>query len=167
MTIDDINDMTDACFLKSFSELYEHSPWVVEQAASRRPFRDLASMLSEMDAVVREAGQKAQLDLLLSHSELAGKAAIDNDLTKASAEEQASAGLNRMTPAEHELFHCRNNAYRKQFGFPFIICVRETTKAGIIEAMADRLGNDERLEFQTALDEISKIVALRLSDLVA
>jgi 2-oxo-4-hydroxy-4-carboxy-5-ureidoimidazoline decarboxylase len=104
------------------------------------------------------------LELLRAHPELAGKAAIDRTLTKESTAEQASAGLDRLSAEEFALFHERNAAYAARFGFPFIICVRLTNKAGILEAMRTRLGATREAEFKTALGEVMKIVELRLEE---
>ena len=100
--------------------------------------------------------------LIRAHPELAGKAAIDRTLTDASTAEQASAGLDRLTQAEFDRFHALNAAYRDRFGFPFIICVRKTDKAGILAAMQTRLANDRATELAAALHEIGEIVRLRL-----
>ena len=62
-------------------------------------------------------------------------------------------------------FHDLNAAYRDKFGFPFIICVRMTDKAGILAAMERRLGNDRDAEIATALEQIGEIVRLRLEDM--
>ncbi len=59
-----------------------------------------------------------------------------------------------------------NAAYRERFGFPFIICVREHTKASILDQFAVRLGHSHDQEIATALGEIAKIARLRLFDLV-
>ena len=141
------------------SALFEHSPWVEERADARPSSGDRHADLME---VVREATSDEQLALIRAHPELAGKAAIDGSLTEASATEQASAGLDRLTPAEFERFHALNAAYAQKFGFPFIICVRLTDKAGILAAMERRLENDRETEIATALNEIGKIVRLRL-----
>jgi 2-oxo-4-hydroxy-4-carboxy-5-ureidoimidazoline decarboxylase len=141
------------------TSLFEHSPWV-EARADARP--SSGERHADLMAVLREATSEEQLALIRAHPELAGKAAIDGSLTEASATEQASAGLDRLTPAEFERFHALNAAYRGKFGFPFIICVRLTDKAGILAAMEHRLGNDRDTEIATALDEIGKIVRLRL-----
>src|SRR5688572_3269218 len=116
-------------------------------------------------AVVHDATPEEQLALIRAHPELAGKAAIDGSLTEASAAEQASAGLDRLTPAEFERFHALNSAYAQKFGFPFIICVRLTDKAGILAAMERRLANDRDTEIAAALGEIGEIVKLRLESI--
>jgi 2-oxo-4-hydroxy-4-carboxy-5-ureidoimidazoline decarboxylase len=144
------------------SALFEHSPWVEARAEARPSSGDRHA---DLMAVVREASPDEQLTLIRAHPELAGKAAIDGTLTAASAAEQASAGLDRLTPAEYDRFHALNAAYREIFDFPFIICVRRTNKAGILAAMESRLANDRATEIATALDEIGKIVQLRLEDM--
>jgi len=141
--------------------LFEHSPWVEARADARPSSGDRHS---DLMAVVREANAEEQLALIRAHPELAGKAAVDGRLTEASAAEQASAGLDRLTQAEFDRFHALNAAYRDKFGFPFIICVRLTDKAGILAAMEQRLGNDRDTEIATAIEQIGEIVRLRLED---
>lgn len=142
--------------------LFEHSPWVEARADARPSSGDRHV---DLMAVVREASVEEQLALIRAHPELAGKAAIDRTLTDASAAEQASAGLDRLTPQEYAHFHALNAAYRERFGFPFILCVRLTDKAGILAAMASRVAHDRDTEIATAIAEIGKIVRLRLEDL--
>jgi 2-oxo-4-hydroxy-4-carboxy-5-ureidoimidazoline decarboxylase len=158
-----IGDMSDADFVARFGFLFEHSPWVTERAAARRPFADLHAGLMQ---VVADASDDERLALIRAHPELAGKAAIDRNLTAESTAEQASAGLDRLTEAEFARFHELNAAYRGRFGFPFVICVRQTDKAGILAAMERRLANDRETELATAIAEVGAIVRLRLEDVL-
>ena len=144
------------------SALFEHSPWV-ERRADANP--SSGDRHADLMAVVAAATRDEQLALIRAHPELAGKAAIDRTLTDASAAEQASAGLDRLTPEDYARFHALNAAYKARFDFPFIICVRRTDKAGILAAMERRLAHDRDSEIATALTEISKIVRLRLEDM--
>lgn len=164
MTIDRINGLSAADFVVEFGFLFEHSPWIVREAAARRPFADVAAMETAMVAIVAEAPHLDQIKLLRAHPELASKAAVDKTLTDASNAEQASAGLDRLSQEEFDLFHDLNRRYRDRFGFPFIICVRLTDKAGILAAMRTRLDHSEEREIETALGEIANIVHLRLQD---
>lgn len=141
--------------------LFEHSPWVEERADALPSSGDRHA---DLMAVVHAASPEEQLALIRAHPELAGKAAIDRTLTEASAAEQASAGLDRLTEDEFSRFHALNAAYRERFGFPFIICVRLTDKAGILAAMEARLANDRETEIATAIAQIGEIVRLRLED---
>lgn len=139
--------------------LFEHSPWVEARADARPSSGDRHA---DLMTVMYDATPEEQLALIRAHPELAGKAAVDGTLTEASAAEQASAGLDRLTQAEYDRFHALNAAYRDKFGFPFIICVRLTNKAGILAAMERRLGNDRDAEIAEALAQIGEIVRLRL-----
>lgn len=143
------------------SALFEHSPWV-EHRANALP--SSGDRHADLMAVVHAATPDERLALIRAHPELAGKAAIDGTLTEASAAEQASAGLERMTTEEFARFHTLNAAYRERFGFPFIICVRITDKPGILAAMEARLANDRDSEIATAIEEIGQIVKLRLAE---
>jgi len=154
--------LSDAEFVARYAALFEHSPWVVERAARRRPFADLHAGLMQ---VVADASEEERLALIRAHPELASKAAIDRTLTAESASEQASAGLDRLTQADYDRFHMLNAAYRDRFAMPFLICVRLTDKAGILAAMESRLGNDRATEVAAAIAEIGKIVRLRLEDM--
>jgi 2-oxo-4-hydroxy-4-carboxy-5-ureidoimidazoline decarboxylase len=144
--------------------LFEHSPWVEARADARPSSGDRHA---DLLAVMYGASPEEQLALIRAHPELAGKAAIDRTLTEASAAEQASAGLDRLTPEEYDRFHALNAAYRERFGFPFIICVRLTDKAGILAAMERRLGHTREEEIAAALAQIGEIVRLRLKDMAS
>ncbi|MBU6395578.1 MAG: 2-oxo-4-hydroxy-4-carboxy-5-ureidoimidazoline decarboxylase [Sphingomonadales bacterium] len=141
--------------------LFEHSPWIEARADALPSSGDRHA---DLMAVVYAATPEEQLALIRAHPELAGKAAIDKTLTEASAAEQASAGLDRLTEAEFAQFHALNASYRERFGFPFIICVRLTDKAGILAAMEARLAHDRETEIATAIAQIGEIVRLRLED---
>lgn len=142
--------------------LFEYSPWVEERADARPSSGD---RWADLMAVVHEASAEEQLALICAHPQLAGKAAIDGTLTAASAHEQASVGLDRLTAEEYARFHALNIAYCERFGFPFVICVRLVDKAGILAAMEQRLGNPREAEIATALDQIGQIVRFRMKDM--
>jgi 2-oxo-4-hydroxy-4-carboxy-5-ureidoimidazoline decarboxylase len=146
-------------FIARYGALFEHSPWVVQRASTMLP---LPSLHAGLMKIVHDATPEEQLALIRAHPELAGKAAVDGSLTEASAAEQASAGLDRLSQAEFDRFHALNAAYAAKFGFPFIICVRLTNKAGILAAMKKRLANDRDVEIAEALRQIGEIVRLRL-----
>ena len=162
MTIDEINALDKAGFVARFGFLFEHSPWIVEKAWDYRPFADLKAMHDAMMEIVRHAKRESKLALLRAHPQLAKKVAM----TTESVAEQASAGLDRLSRREYELFHRLNDTYDRRFGFPFIICVRLTDKAEILAAMERRSENTVAHEMDTALEEVGKIVWLRLTDAV-
>jgi 2-oxo-4-hydroxy-4-carboxy-5-ureidoimidazoline decarboxylase len=153
-----------ARFLAAYGHLFEHSPWVVERAWTLRPFADARALHEAFVGVVDNASPDERVALVCAHPELADKAAMAEGLTEASAREQASAGLDRLTPEEYAEFHALNRAYREKFGFPFIICVRLHDKAGVLAAMRERLLGDAGSEMAQALVQIGLIVRLRLAE---
>ena len=84
------------------------------------------------------------------------------ELTDDSVSEQASAGLDRCRPEEYARFQALNTAYRRKFGFPFVMAVRGCTREQILAAFESRLENDYDEEFENALLEIHRIARMRL-----
>jgi len=166
ITIDEVNRLSREGFVKRLGPLYEHSPWVAEEAYGARPFDGLDGLHSAMVRAVEAAPERRKMDLILAHPDLAGRAALAGELTPESKREQASAGLDGLRPGEYREFHRLNDAYKEKFGFPLIFAVREHTKETILAGAERRLGHSRPEEIETALAEISKIARLRLEDLV-
>ena len=106
------------------------------------------------------------LSVLQAHPDLAGKLAAAKSLTPDSTSEQASAALDALTDAERTTFQSLNSAYMAKHGFPFIIAVRDHTKASILQAFEARIANDTEAEFQTACGQVERIAELRLKDIL-
>jgi 2-oxo-4-hydroxy-4-carboxy-5-ureidoimidazoline decarboxylase len=161
-----INAMDREAFAQKFGGIFENSPWVAEKAWEKKPFATLDDMHAAMVAVARYAPASAQLTLLQSHPDLAGKEAQAGTMTAASVAEQASAGLNAFSHAEMTQISDFNAAYKKKFGFPFIIAVRMHTKEGILFEFNRRLQNDTQTEFANDLQNVYVITRLRLNKLL-
>ena len=163
LQLSDVNAMDEHAFVAAFGGIYEHAPWVAREAWRERPFVDVDALRTALEGAVRSAAPDQRLSLIRGHPELAGEAV----LTDESASEQASAGLDRLVPAELEELQRLNRAYRERFGFPLVVCVRELPKDAILAWGRERLGRSHDQEVDTALGEIAKIARLRLQDLVA
>jgi OHCU decarboxylase len=166
MTIDEINALSPDGFVAAIGHLFEHSPWVAEAAAGRRPFRDAAELQAELCAALRRAPRARQRALIEAHPDLAGRLSAAGALTADSAREQASAGLDRLRPDAAAEFQRLNDRYRERFGFPFILCARLHDAAAIRRALEERLSRSPEEEFAAALGEIEKIAELRLRDVL-
>jgi OHCU decarboxylase len=114
----------------------------------------------------RSASRAERLGVLTAHPDLAGKLAAAKRLTADSTAEQASVGLDALTDAERIEFTELNNAYTNRHGFPFIIAVRDNTKASILDAFRRRLEQDNETEFDEACRQVERIAELRLKDMV-
>jgi OHCU decarboxylase len=156
-------------FMERFGGVFEHSPWIAQITFEGGLKPDLDSAAGLHAAMVRamRTGTDAQKRaLLLAHPDLAGRLALAKRLTADSTSEQASAGLDRLTPAELAEFTALNDAYKAKFGFPFILAVKGRSKVEIISNFTTRLGNNTTDEFATALSEIERIALLRLKALL-
>jgi OHCU decarboxylase len=161
--------MSREAFVGRFGGVFEHSPWIAEAAwdAGLTPEQDTAAgLLAAMLKTLRRAPRERKLSLIQAHPDLAGRLAVQGELTAASRAEQASAGLDRCTPEEYERFQALNEAYRAKFDFPFIMAVRGRTRREILAAFEDRVANDPVREFETALEQIERIARLRLQALL-
>lgn len=165
ITFAEIRGMDRERFVATFGQVFERSPWVAERTYAARPFATLAALHGAMVEAVSVAGLHAQLALIRAHPDLADGAGIAA-LTRDSRDEQASAGLDQCSPAEFERFHRLNRAYRDRFGFPFILAIRNSSRAAILRAFEERLENDREAEFARALGEIGKIAYFRLDEMV-
>jgi 2-oxo-4-hydroxy-4-carboxy-5-ureidoimidazoline decarboxylase len=161
-----LNAADRATFVAAIGFAFEHSPWVAEAAWQRRPFANEDELHAALVAVVAASSLERKVALIRAHPDLAGRVAREGRLTAASRDEQAAAGLDRLTAAELARFDAANAAYRARFGFPFVICAREHDQAAILSALERRANNDRAGEIATALGEIAKIARLRLEDTV-
>lgn len=165
--------LSRADFIDSLKDIYEHSEWVATSLFQQKedweshnaPLHEVVSRT--MRRIVDKAGEEAQLTLLRAHPDLAGKAALAGELTHASTNEQAGAGLDQCSPEELATFTELNQAYQSKFGFPFIMAVKGATKEQILSGFQSRLPNDRATEFARALSEVHKIAGFRLAALPA
>jgi 2-oxo-4-hydroxy-4-carboxy-5-ureidoimidazoline decarboxylase len=154
-------------FVAALGHLFEHSPWVAEEAYPGRPFASPEALHEALCRTMRSAPADRQLALIRAHPDLAGRLAKAGALTASSTREQASAGLDRLTEEESHEIQRLNDAYKARFEFPFIICARLNAKDTILKAMRERLLNTPEQEHAAALAEIAKIARLRLNDTLA
>ena len=149
--------------------LYEHSPWIAQQALRVRPFGSLAHLKHACAVALDAAGRQAQLALIRAHPELAGRTMVDATLTAESTQEQNMAGLARCTPQELAQLQQLNADYNARFGWPFILAVRGPrgtglSKRDIIDSFERRLQSQPELELRECLRQIHRIAELRLND---
>ena len=161
------SQMTRARFVERFGGIFEHSPWIAERAFDLElgPAHDSATGLhNALARAFRRASPDERLGVLKAHPDLAGKLAAAKRLTPDSTAEQASAALDTLTDAERTEFQRLNTAYIAKHGFPFIIAVRDHTKARVLAAFQTRIANDTTTELTTAYAQVERIAALRLKD---
>ena len=162
LILEELNEMDQASFVDTLGSVYETSPWVAEQAWSDHPFDSVDAVHESMKRIVENASREQKLELLREHPDLGEQ----TEMTDASREEQASAGLDQLSRNQYEAFQQLNETYREKFEFPFIMAVKGASPDAIQERMESRVDNSVAEEFQTALDEVHEIARLRLNELL-
>lgn len=167
MKSDRPSQMNREAFVAAFGGIFEHSPWIAKAAYDLElgPTHDNAKGVHQVLArVFRAASKDQRLGVLTAHPDLAGKLAAAGKLTEESTSEQAGAGLDMLTDQERAFFQDLNTQYVEKHGFPFIIAVRDHTKASIMEAFKRRIENDRDTEFAQACRQVERIAELRLAE---
>lgn len=158
-SLDEANRLDLPAFVARFGAVFEHSPWVAEQAWRERPFASPDELHRAMMRAVSVAPRDRQLALVRAHPELAAA----GRLTAASSGEQARLGLHRLSATEREEIDRLNRSYREKFGFPCIVALRlHASRETVLREMARRLDNDADAELANALGQIAHITRGRL-----
>jgi 2-oxo-4-hydroxy-4-carboxy-5-ureidoimidazoline decarboxylase len=162
-----VNGLGEDEFARRFGMVFENSPWIAGWAWQERPFGSFSELHGAFVEAMYSAPATQRLALIRAHPDLAGKAAVEGELTPESTREQASVGLDRLTPEEYEAFTRMNREYRERFGFPMVVAVRDYDgKQDLLAAATQRLGRTRTEEIETALAEIARITRLRLQELI-
>ena len=81
MTLDELNQTPLQAAVAYLDGVYEHSPWIAENALKNRPFKTVAALKQALIAALDASGNDAKLALIRAHPELAGKAMVAKSLT--------------------------------------------------------------------------------------
>ena len=162
MTMEEINRLDRPGFVAALGAVFEDSPWVAERAWTHRPFAGLTSLHEAMTHQVLASSRDEQLTLLRAHPDLGARARM----SASSEQEQAGAGLDRLTPAQYEHLTSANARYRERFGFPFLFAVKGSTKEDVLAALDRRRVASPDEERAEAMRQVYKIARFRLDELL-
>lgn len=166
-TIDNLNIISANEFREIFGNVIENWPQAAIEIASTRPFQDENQLLKQFENYLGNLDDGSKEKVLQLHPDLAGKMASEEKLTIESTQEQASAGLNSISNDQRQQLNEMNEKYKTKFGFPFVICVRETNKIeAILRGITLRLENGRSEELNTGIDEVKKICRLRIGQII-
>jgi 2-oxo-4-hydroxy-4-carboxy-5-ureidoimidazoline decarboxylase len=159
--IDDLNHMDVEEFVNRLGDVFEDTPAIARRVWDKRPFADLEALYQSMVNEVQTLSLEEQLALIRAHPDLGSRA----KMAEASVKEQVGAGLDQLTADEYQQFQQLNQEYQERFDFPFIIAVKNQTKASILEAFWMRLDHTVEVERERAIAEIIQIARFRLEAL--
>lgn len=163
LTLKRLNDMPAEEFMAAIGGPLEGETWLAERVAQQRPFNDVHALIDAFQSAIDNAAPEEKIRLIASHPRLGLKV---DERSEASQQEQASAGLDRLTEAEYAEFVALNDAYVTKFKFPFVICAREHNKTSILQHFKTRIDHRREQEIEIGAAEVFKILRLRLLDLI-
>jgi OHCU decarboxylase len=162
ITLDQVNEMTPEKFADTFGGLVQGTPWVVERAYESRPFADAHALREAFQESLLAGTTEEQLDLIRAFPDLGS----EDPTGLAYARDHVS--LSNLDDDQHGSVVELATAYREHFGFPLVICARETERYDrVLSNGWSRMENSESAERSFAMIEIAKIANYRFDDLVA
>ncbi|MDG4666528.1 solute carrier family 23 protein [Mycobacterium sp. 236(2023)] len=162
ITLDEVNAMTKERFTEVFGHVVQGVPWAVERAFEQRPFADTKALREAFQDAVLTGTSDQQLELLNAFHDLGAEDETGQILAV------DHVALSNLDEDDHNDVVQLAAAYREHFGFPLIICARETEHFDrVIKNGWSRIDNSPAAERAFALIEVEKIANYRFSDLVA
>src|ERR1700751_1729205 len=101
-TLAELNVSSRDDFVTALANIFEHSPWIAEEAAAARPVSGVGGLLAGMKSAVERAPAERRLALIKAHPDLADKTQRAAGLTVESNAEQNSVGHDRLSDAEYQ-----------------------------------------------------------------
>ena len=162
ITLGEVNAMTKERFTEVFGHVLQDVPWAVERAYEQRPFADTAALREAFQDAVLTGTSEQQAELLEAFPDLGA----EDETGQVLAVDHVA--LSNLDDADHNDVVELATAYRSHFGFPLIICAKETERFDrVLRNGWSRMDNSPAAEKAFALIEVAKIVNHRFTDLVA
>jgi 2-oxo-4-hydroxy-4-carboxy--5-ureidoimidazoline (OHCU) decarboxylase len=134
----------------------------VDRALEQRPFADTTALREAFQDAVLTGTSEQQTELLNAFHDLGA----EDETGHALAVDHVA--LSNLDEDDHNDVVDLAAAYREHFGFPLIICARETERFDrVLRNGWSRIDNSPAAERAFALIEIAKIANYRFEDLVA
>ncbi|RYF64373.1 MAG: hypothetical protein EOO22_24455 [Comamonadaceae bacterium] len=129
-----------------------------------RSIADTIALRSAFQDALLTGTKDEQLQLMNSFADLGS----EDDAHNAYLLDHADAGMGGLEEDEHDEVSELAKAYRKQFGFPLIVCAKEVERYERVVANGwHRMANSPGVERAQGLIEIAKIANHRFNELVA
>lgn len=162
ITLGEVNSMTKERFTEVFGHVVQGVPWAVERAYEQRPFSDTTALREAFQDAVLTGSSEQQAELLGAFPDLGA----EDETGQVLAVDHVA--LSNLDDADHNDVVELATAYRQHFGFPLIICARETERFDrVLRNGWTRMDNSPSAEKAFALIEVAKIANYRFTDLVA
>ncbi|MDY6871054.1 MAG: solute carrier family 23 protein [Actinomycetota bacterium] len=162
ITLDEVNAMTKERFTEVFGHVVQDVGWAIDRAYEQRPYTDTRALREAFQDAVLTGSSEQQLELIKAFPDLGA----EDETGQALAVDHVA--LSRLDEEDHNDVVELAAAYREHFGFPLVICARETGHFDrVLRNGWSRMDNSPGTEKAFALIEIAKIANYRFEDLVA
>ena len=123
-SIEKFNKLSKPEFISIFGNVFEKTEWIAERCYDSKPYINIDELFLKMMEIFENTEKEKHLKILNAHPNLA----VEKKLTKDSKNEQKNASLNQCNDAEFIEFQKLNAEYKKKFGFPLLLLLKEKIK---------------------------------------
>jgi 2-oxo-4-hydroxy-4-carboxy--5-ureidoimidazoline (OHCU) decarboxylase len=167
LTLEDVNAMDQASFLRTFSPLFNNATWPLERAHAVGPFATVQDLRDAVQDAVLTAPREQQDALIHDYPSMADLL-LDEDALRRESGFAGSLALEDMDDVEQEQLRDLSDQYRERFGMPFVACLgRMDSRSQIVTEGLRRLENSPEQEHLQLLGEVVEISNDRFNNLIA
>lgn len=167
LTLEDVNGMDQASFLRTFSPLFNNATWPLERAHAAAPFTTVQVLRDAVQDAVLTAPREMQDALIHDYPSMA-ELLLDKDALKRESGFAGSLALEEMDDMEQEQLRDLSDQYQERFGMPFVACLgRMDSRSQIVTEGLRRLENSPEQEHLQLLGEVVEISNDRFNNLIA
>ena len=164
VSIQEVNQMDYGNFISHFDSILEHGKVAAATVWEDAPFRSIQAIVDAFMAFMHSLSPEAQRGILRCCPDLTRKP--PKGVSETSIRERQAAGMEELTELEAAEVDSLVAAYRRKFGFPFIMCARKNKKDGILRGIRARLQNSQQEEMQNAFAELAMIIDIRVKEVI-
>jgi len=167
LTLEDVNAMDQASFLRTFSPLFNNATWPLERAHAAAPFATVQDLRDAVQDAVLTAPREQQDALIRDYPSMA-ELLLDAEALKRESGFAGSLALEEMDDVEQEQLRDLSDQYHQRFGMPFVACLgRMDSRSQIVTEGLRRLENSPEQEHLQLLGEVVEISNDRFNNLIA
>ncbi|MGO2637023.1 solute carrier family 23 protein [Corynebacterium variabile] len=167
LTLEDVNAMDQASFLRTFSPLFNNATWPLERAHAVGPFATVQDLRDAVQDAVLTAPREQQDALIRDYPSMAGLL-LDAEALKRESGFAGSLALEEMDDVEQEQLRDLSDQYHQRFSMPFVACLgRMDSRSQIVTEGLRRLENSPEQEHLQLLGEVVEISNDRFNNLIA
>lgn len=167
ISLNDVNEMDQPTFVRTFAPLFNNAQWPLERAHQAAPFNSVQDLRDAVQDAVLTA-PRAQQDALIRDYPSTAELLMNSDTLTRESAFAGSLALEEMDDVEQEQLQALSEQYRQRFTMPFVTCLgRMDSRSQIVNEGLRRLENSPEQEHLQLLAEVVEISNDRFNNLIA